>query len=161
MKFLSQRYSSTRKPPLNLEVIPTWSPYLVNLTIHRNTNIKLLSKKLVWRRVAIVGNMSNDLTGWGVKDLLVVIIAHAANFLVGFAVTHSEVLQQCLISTKTRTTANPRPHPTWPHLAPLFTFLCYCSNDNSRQTHLKFVVCIHVLTDVTSRVIKTHDVYDV
>ena len=51
--------------------------------------------------------------------------------------------------------------PTRPHLAPLFTFLCYCSNDNSRQTLLKFVVCIHGLTDVTSRVIKTYDAYDV
>jgi len=47
------------------------------------------------------------------------------------------------------------------HLSPLFTFLCYCSNDNSRQTQCEFVVCIHVLTDVTSRVIKTYDVYDV
>ena len=62
---------------------------------------------------------------------------------------------------KTSTTAKPRPHPTRSHLSPLFTFLCYCSNDNSRQTQLEFVVCIHVLTDVTSRVIKTYDVYDV
>ena len=38
--------------------------------------------------VAVFGNMSNDLTGWRVEDLLVVIIAHATNVLVGFAVTH-------------------------------------------------------------------------
>ena len=115
------------------------------------------------RHVAVFGNMSNDSISFDMSNeqQAVVIIAHAAKVLVGFAVTHSEVLQQCLISTKTRTTANPRPHPTRSHLSPLFTFLCYCSNDNSRQTQLEFVVCIHVLTDVTSRVIKTYDVYDV
>ena len=127
--------------------------------VERTSNKLLL--KLVWTTCCRFGNMSNDLTGWRVEDLLEVIIAHAAKVLVGFAVTHWEVLQQYLISTKTRTTANPRPHPTQPHLAPLFTFLCYCSDDNSRQTQLKFVVCIHVLTDVTSRVINTHDVYHV
>jgi len=86
-------------------------------------------------------------------------IAHLC-VLVVFAVTHSEVHSFSNAScTKTRTTVNPRPHPTRPHLPPLCTVLCYCSNDNSRQTQLKFVVCIHVLTDVTSRVIETYDVY--
>ena len=49
---------------------------------------------------------------------------------------------------------------TTTHGVAFYVSLLY-SNDNSRQIQLKFIVCIHVLTDATSHVIKMYDVYDV